>query len=73
MPWAELPLEYVIPHYQLLRKDLIADLKEAGRKIFVWTVNVPAEMRRFLAWGVDGIISDNPKKLLSTSAGNKRT
>ncbi|MDQ1387453.1 MAG: glycerophosphoryl diester phosphodiesterase [Acidobacteriaceae bacterium] len=73
IPWAELPLEYVIPHYQLLRKDLIADLKDAGRKIFVWTVNARADMRRFSAWGVDGIISDNPKNLLSTSAGNKRT
>src|SRR5712671_2596488 len=39
IPWTRLPVEYVIPHYRLLRKDLITELKNAGRKIFVWTVN----------------------------------
>jgi glycerophosphoryl diester phosphodiesterase len=63
-PWSELPVKYVIPHYQLLRQDLIAQLKDAGRKIFVWTVNDPADMQRFSDW--DGVISDNPKKLLAT-------
>jgi glycerophosphoryl diester phosphodiesterase len=71
--WTGLPVEYVIPHYQLLRQDVIADLKHAGRKIFVWTVNDRADMQRFSDWGVDGIISDNPKRPLSTKTGNKRT
>ena len=71
--WIELPVEYVIPQYQLLRQDLIAELKDAGRKIFVWTVNEPADMRRFSDAGVDGIISDNPKKLLSIWLRENRT
>lgn len=35
-----------------------------GWKIFVWTVNRPAEMRRLAAWGVDGIITDHPDRAL---------
>lgn len=61
--WLQLPVEYVIPHSTLVRQDLIAKIKAAGKKIFVWTVNVPADMKRFAQWGVDGIISDDPKLL----------
>ena len=35
---------------------------EAGLKTFVWTVNDLREMEKFLALGVDGIISDYPEK-----------
>ncbi len=66
MRWRELPVEYVIPHHRLLRRDLTAEIKNAGRKVFVWTVNAPDDMKRFSQWRVDGIISDNPKLLLSS-------
>jgi glycerophosphoryl diester phosphodiesterase len=61
--WIHLPVEYVIPHYKLLQADLISGIKDAGRKILVWTVNAAADMKRFSDWGVDGIISDNPERL----------
>ena len=32
-------------------------------KVVVWTVNDPADMRRMIEWGVDGIISDRPDLL----------
>ena len=64
--WTGLPVEYVIAHYQLLRQDLIADLKHAGRKIFVWTVNSRKEMLRLANLGVDGIISDDTELLVRT-------
>jgi glycerophosphoryl diester phosphodiesterase len=64
--WPESPVEYVIPHYKLLRQDLVSEMKTAGKKILVWTVNAPADMKRFAQWGVDGIISDNPKRLVLT-------
>ena len=41
-------------------------MKEAqslGLKVVVWTVNEPADMRRMIEWGVDGIISDRPDLL----------
>ena len=62
--WTELPVEYVIPHHRLLRQDLVKDMKEAGRKSFVWTVNSLDDRKRFSDWGVDGVITDNPKLLL---------
>lgn len=58
--WQELPVEYVIPHCTLVRRELIDEIKAAGKKILVWTVNVPGDMKRFSQWGVDGIISDDP-------------
>jgi glycerophosphoryl diester phosphodiesterase len=45
---------------------LIGRLKSAGKKILVWTVNAPAEMRRFADCGVDGIISDDTSLLCRT-------
>lgn len=64
--WVQLPVEYVIPHYELARQDLIPEIKTAGKKILVWTVNFPGDMKRFSDWGVDGIVSDNPKRLALT-------
>jgi glycerophosphoryl diester phosphodiesterase len=64
--WLQLPLEYVIPHRTLVRQSLIDEIKAAGKKTIVWTVNVPADMKRFAQWGVDGIISDDPKRLALT-------
>jgi glycerophosphoryl diester phosphodiesterase len=63
IPWIQLPIEYVIPHYKLLRQDLIAEIKREGKRIFVWTVNTADDAKRFSDWGVDGIITDNPKRL----------
>jgi glycerophosphoryl diester phosphodiesterase len=64
--WLQSPVEYVIPHSVLVRQELVAEIKAAGKKILVWTVNVPADMRRFSKLGVDGIISDDPE-LLATA------
>ncbi|MFZ0817558.1 MAG: glycerophosphodiester phosphodiesterase [Candidatus Sulfotelmatobacter sp.] len=65
--WPKLPIEYLIPHYTLVRRSVVAKIKAVGKKIFVWTVNVPGEMKRFSAWGVDGIISDYPQRLALTA------
>ncbi len=64
--WKELPVEYVIPYRGLVDQQLISTLKAANKKILVWTVNLPAEMKRYARWGVDGIVSDYPEKLAST-------
>ncbi|MDR0901322.1 MAG: hypothetical protein LBM92_00940 [Opitutaceae bacterium] len=53
----------------VLRRDnvtlgQIAAAHAAGIKFGVWTVNDPAEMRKFLRMGVDRIYTDRPKVLL---------
>jgi glycerophosphoryl diester phosphodiesterase len=67
--WSELPVNYVIPHHELLDADLVRKVKGAGKKIIVWTVNDPAAMLQFTEWGVDGIISDDTKLLVQTLGG----
>ncbi len=57
--WSELPVNYVVPHHELLDVELIRKVKGAGKKIIVWTVNDAAAMQQFAEWGVDGIISDD--------------
>ena len=64
--WPKLPVDYVIPHYKLARQNVIAAIKEAGKRVLVWTVNFPATMKRLSQWGADGIISDDPKRLVLT-------
>ena len=70
--WRKLPVEYVIPHHTLATASLVRELKDAAKKILVWTLNRAAGMERFRDFGVDGIISDRTDLLcrtLSRSAG----
>jgi glycerophosphoryl diester phosphodiesterase len=64
--WRPLPADYVFPHYKLVRPQLIREIQQTGGQVFVWTVNNPADMRRFVEWGVDGILSDDTELLVRT-------
>ena len=64
--WNQLPIEYVIPQFKLVDQALLRQLRDARRKILVWTVNAPAEMQHFAESGVDGIISDDTSLLYRT-------
>jgi glycerophosphoryl diester phosphodiesterase len=61
--WPQLPVEYVIPHFKLLNKERIAEIHSAGKKILVWTVNATTSMKRFARLGVEGMVSDDPRRL----------
>jgi glycerophosphoryl diester phosphodiesterase len=39
--------------------ELISRTHDAGCRLLAWTVNNPPEAKRLLAWGADGIITDN--------------
>jgi glycerophosphoryl diester phosphodiesterase len=69
--WNELPIHYVIPHYELVDAELIRKVKGAGKKVMVWTVNDAIAMQQFAEWGVDGIISDDTKLLVQTLAAGR--
>jgi glycerophosphoryl diester phosphodiesterase len=61
--WTRSPVQYVIPHRKLIRRSVVADLANSGRKVLVWTVNSKREMKQLADWGVDGLISDDPADL----------
>jgi len=46
-----------------LNPELVAQAKSLGLRVLPWTVNNPADMRRLIDWGVDGIITDYPDRL----------
>lgn len=41
-------------------ETLVRQVRAAGLELYVWTVNKPADVKRFAALGVDGITTDNP-------------
>jgi len=66
--WAELPIRSFIPHHTLVSPTLVNAVHERGMQLITWTVNKPADMLRLAEWGVDGIISDDPRLLSETLA-----
>ncbi len=56
----------MIPNRKLATPELLRELKGAGKKVLVWTVNTSADMKRFANAGVDGIISDDTHLLAQT-------
>lgn len=45
---------------RVVEPRLVRSLHRAGVALQVWTVNAEPDMRRLLAWGVDGLITDYP-------------
>ena len=52
----------------LTSRAVVERVHRQGWKLFVWTVNREAEMRRLAAWGVDGLITDHPDRAKSCLA-----
>jgi len=51
--------ETMIQH-RVCTDRLVHLVHKNGRRVNVWTVDRPEQMRRFIAMGVDGIISNRP-------------
>ena len=54
----------VVADYRFVDSDFIDDARERGLKIFVYTVNDVEEIGGMISYGVDGIISDYPDRVL---------
>lgn len=50
---------------QVVTPSFIKMAHRQGIEVHVWTVNETADMKRLLSWGVDGIITDYPQRLLN--------
>ena len=53
------------PDHTELTETLVKEAHALGLLVLPWTVNRPADMRRLIDWGVDGLISDRPDLALS--------
>jgi glycerophosphoryl diester phosphodiesterase len=58
---AQVPLAY--QRVPIVTPRFIATAHAAGLEVHAWTVDEPDEMRRLLAIGVDGIMTDRPELL----------
>ncbi len=48
---------------QVLSPRWVREAHAMNMAVHVWTIDEVADMRRLLAWGVDGIVSDRPDRL----------
>lgn len=56
------------PNQNDLTPVLLAEAGALGLKVIPWTVNAPEAIERFIDWGVDGLISDHPERVLQALA-----
>jgi glycerophosphoryl diester phosphodiesterase len=75
--WVRWPWAGAYPYYafqlpefagrmRVVSPALVKLIHRQGHHVQVWVVNEPADVRRLLDWGVDGIISDRPDLAVAT-------
>lgn len=55
-------------HHTLCSRAAVAVAHRHGAPVLAWTANNPAAVRRLVALGVDGIVSDDPRMVIETLA-----
>jgi glycerophosphoryl diester phosphodiesterase len=48
------------PNFAIVTKELVQQCHQKGIKVLPWTVDTVSEMKKLIAMGVDGIITDYP-------------
>lgn len=56
------------PDGHFVDEEQIARCHAAGIRVLPWTVNDPDHWRQLLAWGIDGITTDFPERLIASPA-----
>lgn len=51
-------------HYKLLSKEKVEFLHKQGMKVIPWTINEIDDLKKVIAMGVDGIITDYPNRAI---------
>jgi len=57
--------EILGPRFDKVDTSLIADCRARGMRVVPWTVNEVSDMKRLIALGVDGIITDYPDRKIA--------
>ncbi|MBZ5721870.1 MAG: glycerophosphodiester phosphodiesterase [Acidobacteriia bacterium] len=63
--WRNLPVDYVIAHRSLVKRELAGEVHAAGKKLIVWTVNDKRSILRLAEYGADAIITDRTQAVMS--------
>jgi glycerophosphoryl diester phosphodiesterase len=56
--------DIVSPYYKLLTAEAVDSYQRQGFLIIPWTINKEEDLKRMIAWNVDGIITDYPNRLI---------
>ncbi|MBI4402525.1 MAG: hypothetical protein HY537_00095 [Deltaproteobacteria bacterium] len=62
---------FASPHHSLLTATAVEKCHQAGIEVVPWTVNIPHDWQTLLEMGVDGIITDYPRKLVDYLANRQ--
>jgi glycerophosphoryl diester phosphodiesterase len=61
----EVGARQLAPRADVVTAEMVKQAHASGLQVVTWTVNEPADMRRALDAGVDGIMTDYPDRLVS--------
>ncbi len=59
----ELKAEAINPYFKTLTPENKVQIREAGFKIYTWTVNEPEDINAMKTLGIDGIITNYPERI----------
>ncbi len=65
------PYEALHPYKDLVTAQSIRRAHRRGLRVFTWTLDDLTLARQFALWGVDGIITNEPEKMLAALTGVK--
>jgi glycerophosphoryl diester phosphodiesterase len=61
--WLSIPYDALHPHFGMVHARYVARARQKRKRVNVWTVNDPRDMRRMRDLGVDAIITNYPDVL----------
>jgi len=64
--------DYIHPHFKDISKSFIEKQHRMNRKVNAWTVNQYTDMVELIRYGIDGIITDDPKLAYKIKHGMKK-
>jgi glycerophosphoryl diester phosphodiesterase len=59
----EMRADAINPRSDIVTEDLCIAAHQRNLSVYAWTVDEPGEMRRLIAFGVDGIMTNYPERL----------
>ena len=62
----EVAFSYLHPDYKVISEEMLQETKACGLGINAWTIHDPEEVKRLMAWGVEGTITNDPEMCLKT-------